>query len=54
METICIKCQILFSGKKKKKNIINLSSAEILPRVLSIKVWRKETERQAVVKNQYL
>ena len=29
-ETICMKCQILFSGKNKKnkKNIINLSSAE--------------------------
>ena len=30
METICMKCQILFSGKNKK-NITNLSSAE-LPR----------------------
>ena len=26
-ETVCMKCQILFSGKNKK-NIINLSSAE--------------------------
>ena len=24
METICMKCQILFSGKKNKKNIINV------------------------------
>ena len=30
METICIKCEILFSGKNKK-NVLNLSSAE-LPR----------------------
>ena len=28
METICMKCQILLTGKKKK-NIINLSSAEL-------------------------
>ena len=29
VETICMKCQILFPGKKKiRKNIINLSSAE--------------------------
>ena len=27
LETICMKCQILFSGKKKK-NAINLSSAK--------------------------
>ena len=27
-ETISMKCQILFSGKKEKKNVINLSSAE--------------------------
>ena len=26
--TICMKCQILFSGKNKKKNVTNLSSAE--------------------------
>ena len=31
-ETICMKCQILFSGKNKK-NIINLSSAENAQRV---------------------
>ena len=31
-ETICMKCQSLFSGKNKK-NIIRLSSAEIAQRV---------------------
>ena len=36
METICIKCQILFSGKNKK-NFINLSSAELAQRVVKVK-----------------
>ena len=38
METLCMKCQILFSGKKKKKkkNIINLSSAELAQRVVKV------------------
>ena len=31
-----MKCQILFPGKNKK-NVTNMSSAEILPRVLSSK-----------------
>ena len=35
-ETICMKCQILFSGKNKK-NIINLSSAENAQRVVTVK-----------------
>ena len=30
-------CQILFSGKKKEKNIFNLSSAELAQRVLKFK-----------------
>ena len=34
-ETICLKCQILFSGKNKK-NIINLSSAENAQRVVKV------------------
>ena len=34
-ETICMKCQILFSGKNKK-NIINLSSAENAQRVVKV------------------
>ena len=34
-ETICMKCQILFSGKNKK-NIINLSSAENAKRVVKV------------------
>ena len=33
METISWKCQILFSGKKNDKNIINLSSAKLAQRV---------------------
>ena len=36
LETICMKCQILFSGKNKK-NIINLSSAENAQRVVKVK-----------------
>ena len=38
METLCMKCQILFSGKKikNKKNIINLSSAELAQRVVKV------------------
>ena len=40
-ETICMKCQIQFSGKNKK-NIINLSSAENAQRVVKVK-QRKDT-----------
>ena len=36
LETICMECQILFSGKNKK-NITNLSSAEIAQRELKVK-----------------
>ena len=41
METICMKCQILFSWEKKKKkknkkNYTNLSSAELAQSVLMI------------------
>ena len=36
LETICMKCQILFSGKNKK-NIVNLSSAEIAQRAVKVK-----------------
>ena len=38
MVTICIKCQILFSGKNKKR-IINLSSAELAHTVVKTKAW---------------
>ena len=34
-ETICMKCQILFSGKNKK-NISKCRLLKILPRVLSV------------------
>ena len=34
-QTICMKCQILFSGEKKK-NIINLSSAENAQKVVKV------------------
>ena len=37
-ETICMKCQILFSGKNKK-NIINLSSAEFANWVINVKLY---------------
>ena len=33
LETICMKCQMLFSGKNKK-NIFSLSSAELAQRVV--------------------
>ena len=36
METICMKCQILFSGKIQK-NITNLLSAELAQRVVKVK-----------------
>ena len=36
METIYMKCQILFSGKNKK-NIANLSSAEFAQRVVKVR-----------------
>ena len=35
-ETICMKCPLLFSGKNKK-NLINLSSAELAKRVVKVK-----------------
>ena len=37
METICMKCQILFF-RENKKNIINLSSAELANRMVKAKV----------------
>ena len=37
METVCMKCQILFSGEKNKKNIINLTSAELSQKVVKVK-----------------
>ena len=37
METISMKCQVLFSGEKKKENIINLSSAEFALGVIKAK-----------------
>ena len=40
MLTICMNCQILFSGKKKKKKKFKMSSAEMFwPRVLSINTY---------------
>ena len=37
METICMKCQILFS-LKSKKNITNLSSAELVQSIVKVNV----------------
>ena len=39
LETICMKCQILFSGKNKK--YYNLSSAELAQRVVKVKEINK-------------
>ena len=36
METICMKCQILFS-RKNEKNTTNLSSAELAQQVVNVK-----------------
>ena len=36
LETVCMKCQILFSGKNKK-NISKCHLLKILPRVLGVK-----------------
>ena len=36
IETICITCKILFSGKSKK-NVISLSSTELAYRVVKVK-----------------
>ena len=45
-ETICMKSQSLFSGKKirKKKKIINLSSAEFAAKV--VKAWFNTEEQE--------
>ena len=40
-ETICMTCQSLFSGKNKKK-YFEVSSAEIIPSMLSVK-WKSTT-----------
>ena len=38
METICMECLILFLGKVRK-NIMNLSSAELAQRVVNLKYY---------------
>ena len=39
METVCMKCQILFSRKNKnKKTIIKVSSAELAHRVVEVRI----------------
>ena len=35
-EAICMKCQILFSERKKKITVISLSSAELAQRVVKV------------------
>ena len=42
MEIICMKCQSLFSERKKKNNIIKLSSAELAQRVVMVKHSKSE------------
>ena len=39
METICMKCKILFS-EKTKKHIINLSPAEFAQRMVKVNYWK--------------
>ena len=40
-----MKCQLLFSGKNKK-NIISLSSAELVPRVVKVKINELASEKE--------
>ena len=40
IETICMKCQILFKGQNKT-NVTNLSTAELAERVVRIKISSK-------------
>ena len=47
METVCMKCQSLFSGKSKK-NIINMSAAELAHRVVMVKLLFYEMNRHCV------
>ena len=47
VETICVKCQILFS-EKNNKNITGLSSAELAQRVVKIKRQSNQTFLQNV------
>ena len=42
METICMKCLILFPGKKQ--NIINLSSAEFAQIVVNVNIFLSTSE----------
>ena len=44
METICLKCQILLSGKNKR-NVTNLS-AELAQREVKVKTCTKQKEKQ--------
>ena len=44
-ETICMYCQIMFSGKNKK-NITNLSSAELTQRDVKVKVYGHILKRE--------
>ena len=37
LETICMKCQIMFSGKNKKKNTNFLFFAELAQRMVKVK-----------------
>ena len=48
METICIKCQILFSEKNKSQNNI-LSSAKLAKRVLKVINVGKDIKHQIII-----
>ena len=50
LETICMKCQILFPGKNKK-NILKCHLMKILPRVLSVNLcslWKNSAEKRLI------
>ena len=52
LETVCIKCQSLFSGEKQKKNKkIKLSSAEIAQSVVKVNYLLKCLETSGPVAN---
>ena len=42
---ICMKCLILLSEKKNKKNITSLSSAELAQRVVKVNINNYKTQK---------
>ena len=50
METICMKCQILFSGK----NITSLSSAELAQKVVKVSKFKKMSDVKHLIPGRIL